>query len=124
MALFPLLAVAVVGFGTMGQKNSPYDEPYPVIRVLCEMGLASLICLVALAGLLISYHRKLKRSGEECARLTAALLEPHWDKPEAARLPGSDRGSDDRGVFQDVAEVSGCHDSLDPPSWRANRLCG
>jgi hypothetical protein len=124
MALVPLLAIAAVGYGTMLQETFPYDEPHPVIRILWEMGLASLICLVALTGLLMGYHRKLKRAGEKRLRLTTRLLEPQWDKPEIAMLPGSDRGADDREASEGAAAFSDYQGSLQSPSWRSSRLCG
>jgi hypothetical protein len=125
MALFPLLAIAGVGYETMLQRSFPYDGPHPVIRVLCEIGLASVICLVAFfAGLLIGYRRKLSQLRDQCRPLATRLLEPQWDMPDIATLPGSDRGSDNREAFQGAAEVTGYDGSLDSPSWRSNRLCG
>ena len=61
IALFPLLALAGVGYETMWQTSFPYDGSHPGIRVLCGIGLASLVCLAAFAGLLMGYHKKLKR---------------------------------------------------------------
>ena len=50
---------------------------HPVIRVLCEIGLASLICLVAFAGLLMGYRKKVNRLRDQCRPLA--------DKPRASR---------------------------------------
>jgi hypothetical protein len=124
MALFPLLAIAGVAYGTMLQNNFPYDGFHPVIRVLCQLGLASLICLAALAGLLMGYRKKLKRLREECRQLASSLLESHLDKPHIGPLPRSHRGSEEHEAFQDAGEVSAYHGSLDSPSWFSNRLCG
>jgi hypothetical protein len=124
MALFLLLALVGVGYETMLQKNFPYDTSHPGIRVLCEIGLASLICLVAFAGLLMGYRKKLKRLREECRQLATGLLEPRLAKPDAATLPDSDRGSGDREASQGAAEVSSHPGSPDSPSWLSNRICG
>jgi hypothetical protein len=124
LALFPLVAIAGAACGATLQKGFPYDGSYPGIRVLCEIGLASLICLVAFAGLLMGYRKKLKRLRAECRRLATRLLESYPGKPDIATLPGNSRGSDDHEAFQGAAEVSGYHGSLDSPSWRSNRVCG
>ena len=124
MALFPLLALAGVAYGAMLQKNFPDDRSYPVIRVLCEVGLASLICLVAFAVLLVGYRRELGRLKEECRRLITRLLESRLAKPDATTLPGGYRESDAREVSQGAAEASGYDGSFDSPSWVSNRLCG
>jgi hypothetical protein len=124
IALFPLLAITGLGFEAMLQKNFPYDGPHPVLRVLCEMGLASVICLVAFAGLLMGYRKKLNRLRDQCSPLATRLLEPRWDTPDIATLPGSHPGSDVPGAIEGAAEVAGCQDSLGSPSWRSNRLCG
>ncbi len=123
VALFPLLAIAVVGYGTMLRHNFPYDGSHPVIRVLCEIGLASLICLAGLAGLLMGYRKKLKRLREECRQLVTRVLEPRLGKPHLATLPGGYRGYDDREASQAATEATGYHGSLDSPSWHSNRIC-
>jgi hypothetical protein len=124
MALFPLLAIAGVGYGTMLQENFPYDGPHPVIRVLCEIGLASVICLAAFAGLLIGYRKKLNRLRDQCPQLDISLPEPPWGEPDIGTLPGSHSGPAAPGASEGAAEVTGYHGSLDSPSWRSNRLCG
>ena len=124
LALFPLLAIAGAACGAALQKDFPYDGSYPGIRVLCEIGLASLVCLVAFAGLLMGYRKKLNRLREECRRLVTRLLESCPGKPDLAMLPGSYRGSDGREASQGAAEISGYHGSLDSPSWLSNRICG
>jgi hypothetical protein len=111
-ALFPLGAIAGVGYGLMLQKNFPYDGPHPGLRVLCEIGFASLICLVAFAGLLMGYRKKVNRLREECRRLVARRLDSHLSKPDIATLPKSS------------TVVRPSNGSLDSPSWLSNRLCG
>ena len=102
-------------------------ESHPVIRVLCELSLASLICLAALAALaclLMSNRKKLKRLRGESRQVATRLPEPHGGEPHIGTSPRSHRGSDDREAFQGVAEGSGYPGSLDSPSWHSNRLCG
>ena len=108
----------------MLQKGFPYDGFHPVIRILCEIGLASVICLVAFAVLLLGYRMKLNRLRDQCRPLATRLQEPHVQKPDTATLPGSHPESDASGAFEGAAEATGYHGSLDSPSWRSNRLCG
>ena len=43
MIVFPLLAIAGIVYEAISQKKFPYDGSHPVVTVLCEIGLASLI---------------------------------------------------------------------------------
>jgi hypothetical protein len=80
--------------------------------------------MAAFAGLLMRYRKKLNRFREECRRRVTRLLESRLAKPDAATLPGSYRGSDDREALQGAAEASRYHGSLASPSWLSNRICG
>ena len=88
--------------------------------------LAFLACLggmVAFAGLLMGYRKKLKRL-QDGRQLVTRRQESHLAKPDTTTLPGNYRGSDDLESSQGAAEVSGYHGSSDAPSWLSNRLCG
>jgi hypothetical protein len=107
-ALFPLLAIASFAYGVLLQENFPYNrsELVLVFRVLCELGLASLICLVGLAGLLTVYRKKLKRLRKECLQLVTTLLESRLGKPRISTVPSSPRIIDGGEAFQGATEVS------------------
>jgi len=107
-ALFPFLALIGVGYGGILAENFPYNGSEFVFRLLCELGLASLICLVAFAGLLIVYRLKLNRLREEGRHLVKKLVTPHLIKPHIATFPGSHPVAADDGAFQGAADVSGC----------------
>jgi len=124
MALFPLLAIAGVGYEMVLQENSPYNGSHPGIRLLSVLGLASLICLVALAGVLKGYSKKLSRSQKECRQLVKTLLESHLRNPHIASLSGNHAGSDTPEAVEAAAKTSGYHGNLDSPSWTSNRMCG
>ena len=96
MVLFLLLGLAGVGYGAVLNEDFPYNLPQPVLNFFCELVLASLICLVAFAGLLTVYRRKLNRLREECRQAVLRLLESHLSKAHIPTLPGSHRGSDAR----------------------------
>src|SRR5512141_2266309 len=52
VAQLALLALAGIAYGVLLQENFPYNGSGLVFRILCVLGLASLICLVGFAGLL------------------------------------------------------------------------
>lgn len=81
MALFMALAVAALGYDAIFEDNFGYGRSQFVIKLVCELGLASLISFVAMAGLLIVYRFKLSRLREECRRLVTILLESRLGKP-------------------------------------------
>jgi hypothetical protein len=79
--------------------------------------------MVAFAGLLMAYPKKLKRL-RNARQVVKRRQDSHLGKPQIIALPGSARGSNDGEAFQGAAEVSGYSGSLDSPSWLCNRLCG
>jgi hypothetical protein len=73
--LFLLLALAGVAYGVLLHENFPYNGSELAFRALCELGLASLLCLVGFAGLLTVYRQKLNRLRKDCLQLVIRLLE-------------------------------------------------
>ncbi len=107
MALFPLLAMAGIAYGVLLQENFPYNTSELVLRLLCVLGLASLICLVGFAGLWTYYLTKLHRLRMEARQLVIRLLESRLGNPHVATVPGSHRVFDDGDAFHAATEVSG-----------------
>jgi len=107
MALFAALGAAGLAYGAILQENFFYGESRFVIKLICEFGLASLISLVALVGLLIAYRKKLKRLREECRRLVMKLEESRLDEPHIAPLRGSHPGAGDHEVAQGAVGAIG-----------------
>ena len=105
-ALFPLLAIVGVAYGEILQESFSYPGSDLVFRVLCDLGLASLVCLVGLAGLVMVYRRKLNRLRKECFRLVLRLLESHLGKREIPTVPMSPRVFGDREALQGSMEFS------------------
>ena len=124
MAVFPLLAIAGVGYEAISQKKFPYGGSHPIVTVLCEIGLASLIYLVVFAGLSVGHRKKSNRSQEECRQLVKGLLESHHRKAHIVSLSGSHPESDGPDAFKSAEKASGYAGNLDSPSWTSNRLCG
>lgn len=94
MALFPALALAGVAYEIVLQNNFPYDGPHRGLRLLCEVGLASLISLMAFAGLLMGYRVKLKRLRDQCRRLVTHVLESRLGTPHPTPPPRVHREPD------------------------------
>jgi hypothetical protein len=113
-ALLLLLVIAGFGYGAILNEDFPYNGSEVVYRILCEIGLASLICLVAFAGVLTLYRLKLSRLREECRRLVKRLLESHLGKPHIPTLPGSQREPDNHAAFSTkvVGPAFRCHGDL------------
>jgi hypothetical protein len=95
MALVLMLGLAGVGYGGVLQEkheNLPYNLSQHVINVSSGFVVASLVCLMAFAGLLVVYRRKLKWLRNECLQLAARLLESRLGKPQIPSVAGSHRG--------------------------------
>ena len=103
----PPLAIVGIAYGVLLQQNYPYNGSELVFRVLCVLGLASVICLVGFAGLLTRYRKELSRLRKEARQSVARLLESRVGRPQIPTLPSSQRVFDDRGAFQGAMKVSG-----------------
>ena len=105
-ALFPLLALVAFAYGMLLQQNFPYNGFELVFRVLCELGVAALICLVGLAGLWTLYRKKLNRLRKDGLRLVIRLLESQPGEPPISRSPGSQQALDGGEIFHGATEAS------------------
>src|SRR6185437_6805617 len=88
-------AVHPGGLGWLGlYRNSgrklSYDQSPTVITILCDMGLASLICLAGFAVLLVVYRIRLNGLREECRHSVKSLIEFQLNKSRVM-APGHDR---------------------------------
>ena len=106
-ALLPLLAIAGFAYGVLLQDHFPFNGSEHVLafRILCELGLASLICLAGLAVLLMVYRQRLNRLRKECLESVVRLLESHLDKPRIPTWPS--RLLDGGEAFHGATELRG-----------------
>ena len=86
-APFFLAGMAGAACAAIFQENFPYVTAGIVFRLLCSLGLASLICLVGFMGLLTVYRLRLNRLRSECLQLLLRVLESHLGKPQIQTLP-------------------------------------
>jgi hypothetical protein len=95
MAVLTALAVAGLGYPAILVENFPYGVPQFIVNLVCALGLASLICLLAFAGLGMAYRKKLDQRREECRQLVTKLLASRLGKPDAT--PSRDRRDNHAG---------------------------
>ena len=93
MALVAGLATAGLGYGALLVDDFPsrlsvFTSLF-VIKILCALGIGSLICLVAFAGVGLRYRRELNRRREECRGLVTKLLEFHLGESSPAVRNGN-----------------------------------
>jgi hypothetical protein len=66
MAALTALAVAGLGYPAILLQNFPYSAPHFVVNLICALGVGSLICLLAFAGLGMVYRKRQDRRKEAC----------------------------------------------------------
>ncbi|MEJ2009155.1 MAG: hypothetical protein P8Z30_13540 [Acidobacteriota bacterium] len=107
MALFTLLAVAALAYGAALLENFPYNQARFVIKAICAVGLASVICLVAFLGLLMIYRERMNQLREECRRLVIRLLESDHGRPHVTSLRSNGLRVSDGEVAQSGLDIKG-----------------
>ena len=80
MTVLMALAVTALGYAAILMENFPHDTSHLVIKIAATMGLTSLICLVAFAGLRMIYRLKLDQRREEGRQLVTKLFESRLDR--------------------------------------------
>jgi|SRR5581483_2103694 hypothetical protein len=89
-----LAALAVAGLGYLCVLLEDFPEHMSVFsaqyatKVVCTLGVGSLISLLTFAGFGIRYRRELNLRREECRRLVTNLLESRLGKVPATRRNG------------------------------------
>lgn len=91
MALFAALAMAGLCYAAVFLADYPLNLSHLtgqlIIKVLCALGLGSLICLLAFLGLGVVYRKELDQRREECRQLATKLLESRLGKSHPRPLP-------------------------------------
>jgi hypothetical protein len=87
MAVLVALAMAGLCYSAVVPADDPHNLSQLVTqfssKVFCALGLGSMICMVAFAGIGVVHRSKLDQRREECRRLAAKLLESRLGKPRA-----------------------------------------
>jgi len=83
MVLLAALATTGLCYSGIFLAQYPRNQSAIIIRLLCVLGLASLICMMAFIGLGMIYRKELERYREECRRLATKLMESRLGPPRA-----------------------------------------
>ena len=81
MAILAALAVTGLGYPEILLANFPYSAPKTIVNLVCALGVASLVSLVAFVVLGMVYRKRLDRRREECRQIVARLLESRLGNP-------------------------------------------
>jgi len=100
MALLTALAVAGLTYPAILLANFPYSAPQSIVNLVCALGVASLISLVAFVILGMVYRKRLDQRREECRLLVTNLLESRLGNPAAAPWRERPAGDESRGNVQ------------------------
>jgi|SRR6185503_12932378 len=91
MAVLTMIAVAGLCYATIfqdaPQNMSQFITPL-FIKVWCAVGIGSLICMLAFAGLCVFYRKEMEKRREECRQRATKLLESRLGKPSTMPAPG------------------------------------
>ena len=93
MALFAALAMAGLGYYAIFVAKYPLNLPdiavQWIIKLLCALGVGSIICLLAFLGLGVIYRKDLDLRREECRQLAMKIMESRLGKSCTVPLPGA-----------------------------------
>ena len=92
MALFAALAMAGLCYAAVFVPGHPLNlSEYTgrfLIKLLCALGVGSLICLLVFLGLGMIYRKELDQRREECRQLAMKIMESRLGKPITASQQG------------------------------------
>jgi hypothetical protein len=107
MALLTMLAVTGLGYGAVLVEDFPYTTQQSIINIIGALGVGSLICLLAFAGLGIIYRWKLDQQREECRERVTRLLESRLGKPVVPHFQDHRAGGGNGGPVRVAGEAGG-----------------
>ena len=108
MALLTMIAMAGLCYARIfhDAPQNMFEFITPLfIRVWCAVGIGSLICMLAFAGLGVFYRKELEKRQEECRRLATKLLESRLGKPSTTLSSGLVREQELVNQSKPVARV-------------------
>jgi hypothetical protein len=121
MAIPGALSLAGLGYGAALVDNFPYNTPQYVINLICALGIASLISLLAFIGLGMVYRRRLDQRREECRRFAMKLLESRLGQPVVTPSRDMrDKRASDGNRETAHAVITGNGSSIESESIRSN----
>jgi hypothetical protein len=105
MAVLTALALAGLGYPAILLANFPYSAPQSIVNLLCALGVASLVSLLAFVILGMVYRKMLDQRREECRLLVIKLLESRLGHPLSS--PWRERPSSDESRGPEQAPAGG-----------------
>lgn len=118
--LFTLAAMVGLAYVAILEDNFPYNQSQLVVIVFCDLGLASLICLIGFGVLLLAYRNRLNRLREECRGLVTRLVEVRLGKSQVATMRNGPFETGDREMAHNSTKVTGSPEN--PGSLREARV--
>jgi uncharacterized membrane protein len=113
-ALFTLTALVGLAYTAIFDESFPYNQSRLLVTILCDVGLASLICVVGFVVLLMVYRMRLNELREECRHSVKRLIEFHLDKSRVM-APQHDRSDPaDPDIARRSATVTGSSERHGP----------
>ncbi len=106
MVMLTALVVAGLGFGVIAGDTFADNLPQFVIKILCSVGLGSLISMLGFMGLGMFYRKKLNQQREECRQLVTRLLETRLGKPATTLLQDNHVGAREGRTVRVAKEVN------------------
>jgi hypothetical protein len=108
-ALITALGAVGYGYGEILQENISHDISWFAIKLLFEVGLVTLIPLLALVSLLMVHRRKLNFLREDCRQLVTRLLESRLGQPHLTPLRTAQFEAAGRNATRRTVEDHGSH---------------
>ena len=109
---FTLAALAGLVYVAILDENFPYNPSQILVTVLCDVGLASLVCVAGFSLLLVVYRKRLNRLREECRQLVEKVVERELGKSRAASLGDGRSDPGDREISHLPTKVIGSPEGL------------
>jgi len=111
-ALFTLAAPVGLAYTAIFDESFPYNQSRLLVTILCDVGLASLICVVGFVVLLMVYRMRLNELREECRHSVKRLIETHLDNSRVM-APRHDRSDPaDSEIARNSVTVTSSPDRL------------
>lgn len=105
-AMFTLAAMVGLAYVAILEENFPYNQSQLVVKIFCDLTLASLICMAGFTVLLIVYRQRLNRLRDECRGLITRIFESCLGKSVIATRQNNPAKPADDETDRNLSEVT------------------